>query len=211
MKCSRPSQAVHAACAAGAAVLVALVAAGCGSSSPQKSSPGETTSSAPTADPTTGSTTGTTTGPARTATTPRLTPGRGTGPRSDQAHVLDSLPGSRSATCAVVGPRTDVRAGTMAAGNFQVARRKYASEAGHMEAPEVFLYVIPQRAKHLHKVTVSVDPASGPPHTVTSTSVERADVWRYFAVNLPIPGAGAYRLTMVSGPNRGCFDVTFSR
>jgi hypothetical protein len=63
----------------------------------------------------------------------------------------------------------------------------------------------------MHKVTVSVDPATGPTHTVTSTSVERADVWRYFAVNVPIASAGAYRLTMVSGANRGCFDVTFTK
>lgn len=208
MKRSRPS---HTAGAAMAAVLAALVAAGCGSTGPPKSSPGDTTSAASTTRPTTGATSGTTTAPPTKTTVPHLRPGRGAGPRSNQTRVLDSLPGSGAAGCAAVGSRADVRAGSVAAGNFRIARSKYAAEAGRSEVPELFLYVIPQRTKHLHKLTVSVDPVSGPTRTVTSTSVERADVWRYFAVDIPIARAGAYRLTMVSGANRGCFDVTFSK
>jgi hypothetical protein len=208
MKCSRQS---HTAGAAMAAVLAALVAAGCGSTGPPRSSPGGTTSSAPTTGRTTGVTSGTTTVPPTKTTVPHLRPGRGAGPRSNQTQVLESLPGSGAARCAYVGSRTNVRAGSMAAGNFRIARTKYAAEARRSEAPELFLYVIPQRTKHLHKLTVSVDPASGPTRTVTSTSMERADVWRYFAVDIPIPRAGAYRLIMVSGANRGCFDVIFRK
>jgi hypothetical protein len=208
MRCSRQS---HTAGAAMAAVLVALLASGCGSTGPPRSSPGETTSSAPTTGPTRGATSGTTTGPPTKTTVPHLRPGSGAGPRSNQTQVLDSLPGSDAADCADVGSRADVRSGSMAAGNFRIARSKYAAEAGRSEAPELFLYVIPQRPKHLHKLTVSVDPASGPTRTVTSTSMERADVWRYFAVDVPIARAGAYRLTMVSGSNKGCFDVMFTK
>jgi hypothetical protein len=99
----------------------------------------------------------------------------------------------------------------MAAGNFTVARRSYAARAGHSEAAEVFLYAIPRDPEGMHRVTVTVDAPSGPSHTITSTSVEHADVWRYFAVHLPIAEAGTYRLTMVSGTDKGCFQVRFKK
>lgn len=146
------------------------------------------------------------------ATAPYPTPGNNPGGHHDQTGVLNSLPGSSAPSCATVGSRTDVRAGSIAAGNFVVARKKFKSELGRTEVPSVFLYVIPQHAKGTHTLRVTVQPrAGGAAHTVRSTSLEQADQWHYFALDLPVPAPGTYRLRMNAGQNSGCFDVTFTQ
>jgi hypothetical protein len=143
---------------------------------------------------------------------PYPTPAGGKMPQvhRDQSRVLDALPGSRSASCAIVGDRTDVRSGDVAAGNFVVARKSYAKQVPIAEVPTVFLYLIPQHAASLRVATARVSlVGSGTSRMVTSTSVEQADQWQYFAMQIPVRQPGRYRLTMAAGTDRGCFEVTF--
>ena len=204
-------------CAAAAGV---LLAAGCSGSSHHGKTPGVASPGA-SVPATAGSTSGThtpgksigpTTASSSPTTAPYSTPGKEPDANSNQAAVLKSLPGSAAATCAVVGTHSDLRSGSVAVGNFVVARKKYSDEVATTEVPEVFLYVIPQDAKSMRSVTVTVDPTgTGPTRQVTSKSVEQADAWTYFAVNIPVYAPGSYRLTMVSGANKGCFDVSFAK
>jgi hypothetical protein len=143
---------------------------------------------------------------------PYSTPGRAPEQQPNQISVLNSLPGHASASCATVGTNSDIRSGSIAAGNFQEARKQYATDIKTTETPQLNLYVIPQNARGMRKLTVTVDPpGSGPNQTVTSNQVEEADQWRYFALVLPVRDPGAYQLSMTSGANHGCFDVTFSK
>jgi hypothetical protein len=126
--------------------------------------------------------------------------------------VLASVPGSSSSSCESVGTHTDLRSGAIAAGNFAHARAQYTQTATSTEAPKVDLYVIPQHAAHLSTLTITIDPTgAGATTTLTSKSVQQADAWSYFAVQLPVPAPGSYQLTMVSGADRGCFLITFSK
>jgi hypothetical protein len=143
---------------------------------------------------------------------PYPTPGRDPSQAADQSTVLASLPGTTSATCEDVGSHTDLRSGSIAAGNFAHARAQYTQTVASTEVPELDLYVIPQHAAKLTTLTITMDPTdSGATKTLTSTSVQQADAWSYFAVQLPVPAPGGYQLTMVSGADRGCFLVTFSK
>jgi hypothetical protein len=141
--------------------------------------------------------------------------GRGPDRQSeDQTSVLNSLPGKPSTSCVQVGAHTDLRVGNVAAGNFVNARKSFTSQFGKTEVPYVFLYLIPRHAASLHKATVTIDPvgqAATATKTITSTDVEDAEQWQYFALNVPVPNPGAYRLTMKSGTDTGCFEVTFSK
>ena len=126
--------------------------------------------------------------------------------------MLDSLPGSPTAACATVGKHTDLRAGGVAVGNFVTARSTFAKQFGKSEVTDVFLYVIPQHAAHMSKVDVRVQPThSGSASTVVSKDVENANGAQYYAVDLPIPKPGTYRLEMTAGADRGCYEVTFRK
>lgn len=128
----------------------------------------------------------------------------------DQLTVLNSLPGSASSSCAATGSHTYLRAGSVAAGDFAMARQEYAKSVGSGSTPQVELRVIPEHTHGLRSSTVYVTPiAGGPTKTVTSRAVEPADQFRYVELAVPIPKAGSYRLTMVAGPDRGCFVTTF--
>lgn len=125
--------------------------------------------------------------------------------------MLDSLPGSGRSSCATVGRRGDVRSGGLAMGNFGQARAAFARGSG-IERDPVPMYVIPRHSGAMDGVTVTLRRVSGGAATRTrSTSVETADVWKYYAVQLPVRSAGTYRLNVVSGPDHGCFVVTFGR
>lgn len=143
---------------------------------------------------------------------PYPTPGRDPSIKPNQKDVLESLPGSSSPSCAAVGSHPDLRSGSLAAGNFVVARKKYRSVVGKTEVPEVGLYLIPQHAGNLHSATVTVDPlGSGVTKKVTTRSVQDGDASRYFSVQIPVTEPGTYRLTVVSGQDHGCFVVTFAK
>lgn len=130
----------------------------------------------------------------------------------DQTSVLKSLPGSHSATCVPVGNKRNVRSAGIAAGNFRQARDTFKKATTHKKPTTVFLYVIPQHAKHLSSVTVTMTPVNhdGKAHSLTSKQVETANNWQYFPVHVSVPKAGTWQLKMTSGSDRGCFNVTFS-
>lgn len=207
----------------GGALLVAgvLALAACsstpGSSSAASSSPSAAaTSAAPT--PSTSSpvaTSGSGSGSGAAATSPssgeRVTSGVSPVTAGDQSSVLSSLPGSAKSGCVAVGERSDVRSGTMAAGNFVTARKAFADQAKTVPAPTINLYLIPADARTLRKVTLTLEQVGGQhlKRTFTSTSVQDADQWKYFAVQASVPAAGTWRLRATSNTSTGCFDVVF--
>lgn len=146
------------------------------------------------------------------ASAPYPTPAAGIGPslHSNQASVLDSLPGSRRMTCAQVGTHTDLRSGSLAVGNFAVARKSYVKQVPITEVPTVFLYLIPQHMRAAKKAVVTMH-GPGTTQRVTSKDVEEAGDWRYFALNLPVSSPGSYQLNIAAGVDRGCFRVTFRK
>jgi hypothetical protein len=141
---------------------------------------------------------------------PYPTPGKQPPPRANQSSVLNSLPGSSSQACGNVGSHTDLRAGSVAAGNFQTAQHEFRAGYGKSESVQLNMYVIPQHAQHMHKVRATIQPVGGGQgQTVTSTSVEQADTSRYFAIQIPMSRPGNYKFTFVTGQDRGCFIASF--
>jgi hypothetical protein len=141
---------------------------------------------------------------------PFPTPGKEPSKQPNQTKVLNALPGSSAASCAVVHNQRDLRAGSVGAGNFQNMHADFKSSYGKTEVPELNMYLIPQHAKHMRKVTATVDPfGSGQTRTVKSTSVEDAEASRYYALQLPVAKPGKYRLTFAAGQDHGCFVVSF--
>lgn len=142
---------------------------------------------------------------------PYPTPGRdGGAPQANQRSVLKSLPGSTAAKCQVVRNRRDVLSGSMGAGNFQQARQQFKTDYGTTEVPMLNMYAIPEHAGHLKKVTAVINPrGAGQSTRVTSKTVEPADAYRYFAMQLPVRKPGTYRISLRSGHDSGCFIVTF--
>ncbi len=133
-------------------------------------------------------------------------------PSGIQNAVLESLPGSNSSDCVSVGDGRDLRSGDLAAGNFETARQQYADDDSGSEQPVVSLYVIPRHTKPMSGVTVTMKPMgrSGKSVSVSSDVAQTANAWSYYSVSIPVPSPGAWRLTAVSGADRGCFDVTFT-
>jgi hypothetical protein len=197
------------------AVVGAVALAGCssapGSSRAASSAPRPATSSPGGATASAGATTppvaagGSATAGARPAAT--ATPTRA----GDQSPVLSSLPGSAKSGCVAVGDRTDVRSGTMAAGNFATARKQFADQVKTVPAPTVNLYLIPADARSLREVTLTLEQLGGRhlKRSVTSTSVQDAEQWKYFSLQASVPAAGKWRLKATAGASTGCFDVDF--
>ena len=122
----------------------------------------------------------------------------------------ESVPGSGRADCADPGSNPTFRANGVAVGNFVQMRKSFAKQYGHTEVPELDAYVVPAHAKRLRRVSASVVPLSGgSTRRVSSTSVQQGDAASYFALQLPVEKPGRYRLTFVSGPDSGCFVVSF--
>jgi hypothetical protein len=141
---------------------------------------------------------------------PYPTPGKQPPLQANQTSVLNSLPGSSSQSCGNVGNHTDLRAGAVAAGDFRTARHDFRAGYGKTESVQLNMYVIPQHARHMHKVRATIQPVGGgQAQTVTSTSVEQADTSRYFAVQIPMSRPGTYKFTFVTGQDRGCFVASF--
>lgn len=143
----------------------------------------------------------------------KAVPGRSAGAPKTQAIVLNSLPGSSAARCAIVGNARDVRAGGLAGGNFAEMRTQYAKQARTKAQPEVSMYVIPQTVGSLKGVSVTVAPvrAKGATRTYTSSAAETAGDWRYYRVNMTIPSPGSWRISATSGSDKGCFQISFGR
>jgi hypothetical protein len=129
-----------------------------------------------------------------------------------QAAVLENLSGSSAPGCAVVGQKADVRAGALAIGSFVDMRKSYAAQAKTKAQPEISMYVIPQHVKPESGVSVLLESLQGKGRRTAKASVaQTAGDWRYYRVNLAVPAAGSWRITAVSGGDRGCFEVTFGR
>ena len=108
-----------------------------------------------------------------------------------------------------MGDQGDVRSGRLAVGNFANARAVYEQQ-GAARPTEVPLYVIPARTS-ARKAVVKLAPAdgSGRAHKISTSARQKADTWTYFAVQVPVPAAGDYRLTATAGGATACFEVTF--
>jgi hypothetical protein len=211
------------------AVIVAAVLASCGNgtTSPAAGSPpSETTSvvttpptQAPTTPTSTTATTGTHPEPRQHTTAPSTqTPRSATTaaphhPASDRKQdvVLNTLPGSKNASCVRINDQRDVRSGQIAMGNFAGALAAYRESKGAYDAPPLNFYVIPESLS-AGKVTVTMTPvtADSTARTMTSSQVESAGRWKYFPVSVTVPAPGTWRFTAVSGQQRGCFQVTFT-
>jgi hypothetical protein len=206
----------HAMRSCAAILACALLVAACTSSSNGKkhASSSPSTSSVPVVGPTagTGASSGGSgsSGPAPSSSTSDVND-RDLPPQTNQTSVLKSLPGSASSACGAVGSSTtDLRAGSMAAGNWKNARTDFRKQWHSAEVPTLNMYAIPQNVKGLHSLKLTVTKRGGAAKTITVKGLQPADVWSYFALQVPIPQPGSYRLTMVAGANRGCFDVTFA-
>lgn len=127
-----------------------------------------------------------------------------------QTFVLDGLPGDAAGGCVDVGDRADVRSGSIAAGSFVRARESYAEAAGSTGEAAVDLYVIPEHLPSRGvEITLRPVEGSGRATSVRVGALQSADVWRYYSVQLPVPGPGLYRLTARTSQDRGCFTVRF--
>ena len=194
------------------AAVVAMAAAGC--SSDNGSDPEATTAAgSPTTDGSAGPDESRDSAPSSSEPAPpaETSPGPDlpTNPRN-QERVLDALDGSASAGCARVGDAGDLRSGSVAMGNFSRARTEFADQVGSAEQPVVHLYVIPEHTRGTSGLDLRLAPADGGGSTtVRVRRLESADVWKYYPVAVNVPGPGTYRLTAVSGPDRGCFLVEF--
>ncbi|WP_448231842.1 hypothetical protein [Microbacterium lacticum] len=124
-----------------------------------------------------------------------------------QDSVLDSLPGEAASGCVTVGERRDVRSGTMAAGNFADARARFAADPS---AP-VSLYVIPVDLNGDPALTMTLTRLGGEGSTTVETAeFHTADEWRFYGVNVVVPGEGEWRIEASAGEaNQGCWEVDF--
>ena len=105
-----------------------------------------------------------------------------------------------------------MRAGTLAIGNFVDMRKSYTAQAKTKAQPEVSMYVIPQHVKPESGVSVVLESLQGKGRrTVKVSSAQTAGDWRYYRVNVTIPSPGSWRIVAESGPDKGCFEVTFRR
>lgn len=129
----------------------------------------------------------------------------------DQATVLDSMGGSKSGKCVVVGNRADVRSGDIAMGNFATARAVFKKSKGaSYDAAPSFFYVIPQSRK-LTGVTVTATSRSATDQIrVKTDQVEDAAQWRYYPIQIKLSARGTWRFKVVAGGARGCFEAKFA-
>ena len=131
------------------------------------------------------------------------------GPVSQES-VLGSLPGGTDGSCVEVDGQRDVRSGSMAAGNFAEAITAFTQQSTGGGAT-VRLYWIPQHGDQLPGVTVrGTRLEDGQEFTHGDSTFGEAEQWRYYLTEITIPSPGTWRLEATSGPDRGCFTVTFA-
>jgi len=129
---------------------------------------------------------------------------------SSQESVLESLPGDTSGACVDADGKRDVRSGGIAAGAFDEASASYDAQGD-----VVSLYWIPEHADDLSGLTVRGTQLSGGngsfvhDETKVSDLVGDSGVWHYYLTAITVPAPGAWRLEATSGPDSGCFTVTF--
>ncbi len=131
----------------------------------------------------------------------------------NQNAVLAQLPGSASASrgCVAVGKRPDVRAGSIAMGNFADARAKFRKAKSAYVAGESFFYVIPA-SRSAGRVTVTATRLGGGGRVARASShhAEQAAQWKYFPINLTLTSSGTWRFRVSTPTASACFDARFT-
>ena len=147
--------------------------------------------------------------PTAATTAPSAPPTKGSDGIQEQ--VLAAIPGAKSG-CVAVQERADVRSQSLAAGNFQQARKEFKAHEGP-DAALVPLYVIPLNAKKMSQLEVTMIPLSGTgkSRVVRTSSVGTANTWSFYSLRLPVSAHGTWRLMMSTGADRGCFEVAFTQ
>lgn len=135
-------------------------------------------------------------------------PALATDPPGRQTSVLEGLPGTADGTCVSVGKRADVRSGSMGSGNFTRASAEWAKSP----TSKLPLYFIPADVRKAGELKVVVSRADGTASTtVRETSLQSADTWQYYLVQIAIPEAGKWRVKATDGVNSGCWDAEFAK
>jgi hypothetical protein len=132
-------------------------------------------------------------------------------PPKNQIAVLQHLPGVHASRCVTVGNRTDVRSGSIAMGNFALARQNFRTASSAYNADPSFFYVIP-RSRAAKAVTVVASRLGGrhAPVRIRSRQVEQAAQWNYFPIQIQLPNTGTWRFRVTTGAEHGCFDASFT-
>jgi hypothetical protein len=132
-------------------------------------------------------------------------------PPKNQIAVLQHLPGVHASRCVTVGNRTDVRSGSIAMGNFALARQNFRTASSAYNADPSFFYVIP-RSRAAKAVTVVATRLGGrhAPVRIRSRQVEQAAQWNYFPIQIQLPNTGTWRFRVTTGAEHGCFDASFT-
>jgi hypothetical protein len=132
-------------------------------------------------------------------------------PPKNQIAVLQHLPGVHASRCVTVGDRTDVRSGSIAMGNFALARQNFRTASSAYNADPSFFYVIP-RSRAAKAVTVVATRLGGrhAPVRIRSRQVEQAAQWNYFPIQIQLPNTGTWRFRVTTGAEHGCFDASFT-
>lgn len=143
-------------------------------------------------------------GAASDSPTPGGMPTRG--PDGNQESVLVNLPGPATQRCVAVGNERSVRSGSMAAGPFDEARASY--KAGTPETQTLHFYFIPEQSKKMPGITVTMKHEdTGKVVTVRQKRWADADEFRFYDIETGLPRGGTWRITAVTGPDRGCWTV----
>src|ERR1700712_4681683 len=125
-----------------------------------------------------------------------------------QTVVFERLPGNTSGACIVVGGRRDVRSGGFVGGSFDDARKSYGKVRPGLNRKQVRLHWVPQHTKPMGGVPV-VATSGNKSVRVIQRSVADAEQWKFYDTLVKLPSRGTWRFKVSSGPDHGCFVVSF--
>lgn len=129
-------------------------------------------------------------------------------PPGRQDSVLANLPGNSKTGCVPVGQEQDVRSGSMAAGNFELARAAWSVDP----KAKLAMYFIPADVRGNGALTVKVSRPDGSSSTsFTSATAQTANSRQYFPASIVVEGSGTWRIRATVGKNSGCWETNFDR
>jgi hypothetical protein len=125
-----------------------------------------------------------------------------------QTVFLDRYPEGADGSCQAVGNEHEVRSGGFVGGAFDDARKSYGKARPGMKPKQVRLYWFPEHTKPMKGVTVVATSAG---KTVRVTQHDAADLeqWKFYDTNITLPTGGRWQFKVSSGPDHGCFVVSF--
>lgn len=104
-----------------------------------------------------------------------------------------------------------VRSGTVAGGDFALARQMFAAANG-AAGTMVPLQFVPANSTRATSIKVVLEMADGgAPVTISASQVKEANEWVYLPVNVPINAPGLWKIGVTIADNTGCFLVDFAR